>query len=166
MKRLLSIVLLGMAIFVPAPHSEAATRITFVNRTDRNVHLAIYTDMVRPITQGWYSIDPGKTLLYETQENVWNVGYYAEGHASGKKTLYWEGDELLRGWVHQTEPFNLRGYPLDRTKETRTDDRYKQVDFLYINLTREIDKDDKATNFVATVTLAENPQNGKPRATE
>ena len=163
MKRLLSAVLLGMAFFVPAPRSEAATKITFVNSTDRNVHLALYTDMARPITQGWYSIDPGRTWLYESQENVWNVGYYAEGHAGGKKTLYWRGDELLKGWIHQTEPFDIRGYPIERT---RPDDRYKLVDFLYVKLTREIDKDDKIINFTATVTLAENPRDGKPIVTE
>ena len=166
MKKLLPMILLGAAILVAAPRSDAATIITFENKTDRNVYVALYTDVTRPVTRGWYNIAPDGTLLYETQDNNWNVGYYAEGRAEGKKTIYWESDELFKGWIHTTESFNLRGYPLERTKDERPDKRYKQVGFRYINLMRETDKDDKITNFVATVTLAESPQDGKPRTTD
>jgi len=149
-----------MMVFVPVPHSEAATKITFVNRTDRNVYVAIYTGAAEPITHGWYNIAPGSTWLFESRENIWNVGYYAEGHTRGEKTLYWEGGELLRGWIHPTEPFNIGRNGENRPAGSR------QVGFRYIQLTREFDLDERITNFVGSVTFIENPQSDKPRAVE
>jgi len=162
MKRLLLTTLLAVSILVCAPRSEAATKITFLNKADRDVYVALYIDKA---TNGWYSLVPGGTWIYESRENIWDVGYYAEGHAEGKKTLYWEGSEsFIKGWVHPTESFNIRGEALELGG--KVPDGSKQVGFRHISLMRETDKDDKDTNFVATVTLVENPQFGKPKATE
>jgi len=156
-KRLLTVVILVAVIFVSALSSEAVTRITFINRTDRNVYVSLY---VENSTTGWYHIAPNATWVYELRESAWNVGYYAEGHADGRNTLYWEGGELLRGWIHPAESFNIGRRGQGRPAGSR------QVGFRHIALMREIDLDERAISFVATVTLIENPQGGKPRATE
>ena len=157
MKKLLAVTILAVIIFVPALCSEAVMKITFINRTDRDVYVALY---VENATRGWYHIAPGATWVYELRENVWNVGYYAEGRAYGRRTIYWEGG-LFRGWIHQTEPFNIRR----QTRQNRPLGG-RQVGFRHIALIREKDFDERITNFVATVTLVENPQVGNPGATE
>jgi len=158
MKKLLVTAILAVVILVPALCAEAVTKITFINRTDRNVYVALYVDNA---TRGWYHIAPNATWLYELRESTWNVGYYAEGRAEGRRTLYWECGQLFRGWVHSTEPFNIRR----QTRQNRPIGG-RQVGFRHIGLIREMDLDERVTNFVATVTFVENPQVGNPGAAE
>jgi len=158
MKKLLMSVILTAAILVPVLIAEAVTKVTFVNRTDRNVYVALYMD---GSTSGWYTIAPHATWLYESQEKVWNVGYYAEGRADGRDMIYWGGRTrfrgMFRGWVHPTEPFNI----WRRTARQNRPLGSREVGFRRVALARELD-DEHITNFVATVTLVENPRATNP----
>ena len=159
--KLLVMAVLITAMFVPALSADAvqqaATKLTFVNRTDRDIYLALYVD---GNTSGWYNIAPNATWVYELRENVWHVGYYAEGRAAGRRTVYWQGGQMFRGWIHPTAPFDV-----DRLAGRRVDGRpagSRQVGFRHIGLIREFDMEERITNFVATVTLVENPQTYNP----
>ena len=78
--------------------------ITFVNKTDVKVYVAIYTDTVYPMTSGWYAVEPGKKRVIGGGP-LDNTGYYAEATRNGKKVA-WKGD-FAKGWVNPKSSFKL-----------------------------------------------------------
>jgi hypothetical protein len=95
-----------VAVFIGLPYAEAD--VTFRNNSDRKVYVARYTDIVFPITQGWISIESGKSWIWKNHAPSDDNGYYAEGTKDGKN-LYWRGDYAY-GWVHPTKAFRLDEY--------------------------------------------------------
>ena len=100
---------LVLAATLSGSPAEAEVRVQFVNKTDRTVFLAVGTDVVSFVAEGWFRIAPGKSYEYKREiipAGGLNgfVGYYAFARKEGAKTVYWNGD-WKRGMIHPTQKF-------------------------------------------------------------
>lgn len=112
------LLVLSAAIFSGAPEAQAAIKVTFVNKTDRTVSVAILTYVADTRTKGWYNIKPGasRTITFNDLPSHLrdSIGYCAESTQKGKKARYWRGTKgkgpmWLLGDIHPTKSF---AYPI------------------------------------------------------
>jgi hypothetical protein len=112
MKKLICGILAALVVLVFAVSAFAGTvKLTFNNKTDRKVTVAIYKEVVAFEVIGWYNIEAGKsrTLSFRTEDEYpGEIGYYAEGFKKGQNTVYWSGD-FARAWIHPSKAFEYRG---------------------------------------------------------
>lgn len=156
-RKFIAELLLSMAVMFAARCAEAETKVTFVNKTDRKIYIAMYTNLARPQTKGWYSVEAGKTWVFNSAGALGgdDLGFYAEGKAKDKKTVYWRGNSLM-GWVHPTKAFNLDGDGDTFSEwESETMPGVVQVGFRPVKVTRQEDRDGNADTW-ATITLSIN----------
>ena len=92
--------------------AETGVKLTFNNKTDREVSIAVYREIAAFTVKGWYNVGAGesRTITFKTEpyEPVGDVGFYAKGFRKGQKTVYWRGD-FAHAWVHPNKAFNYRG---------------------------------------------------------
>ena len=81
--------------------------IRFINRTDELLYLAVaymgYADGIKKtaiVTEGWYSIEPGKTAVPDLESQV--LYYYV---ANETQSRAWEGEEIF--YIDWEDDFTL-----------------------------------------------------------